>query len=78
MTFPGYCPACDARIRFSAKPFIGQRLTCPECEHLVEVIRLEPLKLDWVWEESRDEPVRITASFDSADSGFVWTDVDNE
>lgn len=46
-----YCVRCDARIRFHNQPELGDRVRCPECRRVLEVIRLRPLKLDWT-----DEP----------------------
>lgn len=47
----GICPACDTRVRFEKAPKMGQFVTCPECENMLEVVRLSPIKLDWAFEE---------------------------
>ncbi len=53
----GYCPDCDAKIAFNPVAKLGQKVTCPECSAELEVIGLDPLELDWVydWEWDEDE-----------------------
>lgn len=46
-----YCPECDARIRLRT-PRLGQRVQCRECGTALEVIDLNPLDLDWAFDES--------------------------
>ena len=42
------CPECDEEIDFSqAKPKVGLKFSCPHCEANLEVISIDPLKLDW-------------------------------
>lgn len=47
----GQCPSCDTRIRFRNNLFTGQMVTCPDCGDVLEVVRLNPIKLDWAFEE---------------------------
>lgn len=49
------CPSCDTNIRLRGKLQIGQMITCPECGDVLEVIQLNPFKLDWAFEEPFDE-----------------------
>jgi lysine biosynthesis protein LysW len=49
-----YCPDCDERIVFNPTPGIGKRLICPHCDADLEVISVDPVELDWVYEESDD------------------------
>jgi len=54
-----YCPACDTRIRFGEGLRIGDIVRCPECEELLEVVRLSPVKLGWAEDRSsEDEEVK--------------------
>jgi lysine biosynthesis protein LysW len=54
-----YCPDCDQKIVLPAPVALGQRLTCLHCDAELEVISVEPLELDWVydwsWEEEEGE-----------------------
>jgi lysine biosynthesis protein LysW len=45
------CPDCGNKINLGSQPQEGQRLTCPNCEADLEVIGLNPLELDWFYNE---------------------------
>jgi len=45
------CPECDAPVPLGANPGIGQRAVCPNCRARLTVISLNPLDLDWAFEE---------------------------
>jgi lysine biosynthesis protein LysW len=47
----GVCPSCDTKIRFRNNLYLGQLVTCQECGDVLEVVRLNPVKLDWAFEE---------------------------
>ena len=47
-----YCPDCDGRITINPSPRVGKRLTCPHCDADLEIIAVDPVELDWVYEES--------------------------
>lgn len=53
------CPSCDTNIRLHGKLQIGQMITCPECGDVLEVVQLNPFKLDWAFEEPFDEEEEI-------------------
>ena len=42
-----YCRACHSRIRFNERPELYDLVTCPECDEVLEVINLSPIRLDW-------------------------------
>jgi lysine biosynthesis protein LysW len=46
------CPDCDGRIVLNPTPRAEKRLTCPHCDAELEVIGLDRVELDWVYEES--------------------------
>jgi len=54
-----YCPDCDEKIVLQSPPRLRQKLTCPHCDAELEVISVDPLELDWVydwaWEEEEKE-----------------------
>ncbi|MGD8584799.1 MAG: hypothetical protein PVH65_17455 [Chloroflexota bacterium] len=41
------CPSCAARIYFNVRPKLGDIVVCYECEENLEVVWLNPIKLDW-------------------------------
>ncbi len=50
------CPECDSRIYFERRPDTGEMISCPECDTLLEVISVSPLRLDWAADEPVGEP----------------------
>ena len=57
------CPECDSRIYFERRPDTGQIIVCPECETSLEVIRANPVRLDWA--EEQGERAGVGGSADS-------------
>ncbi|KAA3665193.1 MAG: lysine biosynthesis protein LysW [Chloroflexi bacterium] len=49
------CPACGVKINFNKPPFLDQAVTCPECETELQVYQLNPLKLDWTFDDYCDD-----------------------
>jgi hypothetical protein len=45
-----FCLDCDRVIDLGADIAIGQRVRCSNCEVDLEIINLEPLELDWVYD----------------------------
>jgi lysine biosynthesis protein LysW len=41
------CPSCAARIHFNMRPKLGDVVVCYECEENLEVVWLNPIKLEW-------------------------------
>ena len=50
-----YCPDCDGKITFDSNPKVGTKLVCPHCDAELEVIDVNPVELDWVYEESDED-----------------------
>ncbi|RMD59018.1 lysine biosynthesis protein LysW [Candidatus Parcubacteria bacterium] len=48
------CISCGERFEVGAHPHLGDLVTCPVCDALLEVVQLEPLELDWPYEEDED------------------------
>jgi hypothetical protein len=42
-----HCRACHTLIRFDERPALYDIVTCPECEHKFEVVKVSPIQLDW-------------------------------
>lgn len=51
----GLCPDCNAEIRFRKSPHLGQLITCHNCQTSLEVVRRDPLELDWAFDDPFDE-----------------------
>ena len=50
-----YCPDCGERITFNPHAKLGMKITCLECDSELEVISVDPLEVDWVYDYSWDE-----------------------
>lgn len=44
-----YCPICEERIQLGNKISILDRLCCPTCEALLEVLNTDPIEVDWIY-----------------------------
>ena len=49
------CPDCDGDIMLSPTPKVGKALTCPHCGADLEVIGVDPVELDWAYEDSDED-----------------------
>jgi lysine biosynthesis protein LysW len=47
--FSAECPLCGEGIRLDVMLKFGQRLHCPACEALLEIVGMDPIKLDWLY-----------------------------
>ncbi|MFP4395955.1 MAG: hypothetical protein ACLFTI_11885 [Anaerolineales bacterium] len=54
MASKAFCPACDEAITIQGNPKVGQRLRCPSCDTEIEVIDVNPVELDWAYEDEDD------------------------
>ena len=45
----GKCPSCGEYIYLGDRARIGQFITCSSCEDELEIIRLNPIILDWAY-----------------------------
>jgi lysine biosynthesis protein LysW len=50
------CLNCGAEISFANSPAIDQRITCPKCGDVHKVVGLDPLRLEWAWEDLLEGP----------------------
>jgi lysine biosynthesis protein LysW len=49
------CPSCDYKINFGGQARMGQRLTCPSCRVELEVIWLDPVELDFIYDDEDED-----------------------
>ena len=54
------CPICEEKIKLSNKVSILDRLTCPTCDALLEVLSTNPIEIDWIYYDEESEP-KLTA-----------------
>ena len=60
------CPDCLVQIRFRKMPELEDLVTCPECEALLEIVQLKPLRLDWAYADEYEESYAGDAFDDDA------------
>ena len=48
------CPSCDSNVNVGGHPRMGQKVVCQTCDASLEVVWLDPLELDWVYDEDED------------------------
>ena len=48
------CPECDAIITFDRPPLVGEVIRCKECGAELEVVSVEPLRLELAPEVEED------------------------
>lgn len=70
------CPDCNAEIRFRKAPHLGQLITCHNCQTSLEVVRRNPLELDWAFEGPFDEDDDEDEEWDDEDEYDDWDDDD--
>ncbi len=68
--YEAYCPACDNDIVFATRPKISQMCRCTNCDTELEVVDLDPLTLDWIYEDD-DE-------YDFDDDDVIDDDLDDD
>ena len=45
------CPSCGTKVIIGSHPRMGQRFTCRSCNTEVEVVWLDPVELDWPYDD---------------------------
>ena len=59
------CPFCEASVKVSGAPKMGQRVVCHSCKTELEVVWLNPLELDWPMDEyDGEEELEYEYEFD--------------
>jgi len=49
------CPSCGSTINLGSNTRMGQHLKCPVCRTELEVTWLDPLELDWLYDDEEEE-----------------------
>jgi len=50
-----YCVDCDQLITFKKKPRLDQTIVCQHCDAMLTVVELNPIVLDWVYDDDDDD-----------------------
>jgi alpha-aminoadipate/glutamate carrier protein LysW len=45
------CVECDEELEINGSPRLGQKVACPNCGASLEVASVNPLELDWAYED---------------------------
>jgi lysine biosynthesis protein LysW len=48
------CIDCDKRIPFKKEPRLDETVICPHCDAMLMVVELNPIELDWAYEDDDD------------------------
>jgi lysine biosynthesis protein LysW len=49
------CPECEGEINLSGRIGLGMLVKCPHCETELQVVEVNPVELDWAYEETFDD-----------------------
>lgn len=49
------CPICTEKIEISQNVKFLERISCPTCEALLEVVNVDPIELDWIFYDYYEE-----------------------
>ncbi|MFW5940172.1 MAG: hypothetical protein ACOC8X_13105 [Chloroflexota bacterium] len=74
----GICPDCNSEIRFRKAPHLGQLVTCHNCETSLEVVRRDPLELDWAFQDPFEDDDEDLDDIDEWDDEEEYDDEDDD
>jgi hypothetical protein len=66
-----FCLDCERSMELNANIKVGQRIRCPHCRVELEIINLEPLELDWIYERHDTRWDLSLLEENSADLGML-------
>ena len=49
------CPGCDDELYVRGEPRLGQKVLCRECDETLQVVSVDPLEVDWAYEDEEDD-----------------------
>ena len=50
------CQNCGEEISLGSSPAINQRFTCAKCGDVHKVVGLDPMRIEWAWEDLLEGP----------------------
>jgi len=69
------CPGCGANIRLREPVRLGEFVICDECGDELEIVSVNPTKLDWAFEEPFDED---DEDFDEELADYEYDDFEDD
>ena len=61
-----FCPECNGNVTFKRTPWLGEKVTCRHCDTDLEVVDLNPIELDWTFDQDDDDDF---ADYEYEDNG---------
>jgi lysine biosynthesis protein LysW len=61
------CPSCGANVYVGSKPKLGQHIMCFACKTELEIVWLEPVELDWPYEDDYEDEIDEDNDFEDDD-----------
>jgi lysine biosynthesis protein LysW len=55
-TQKGICEKCGSEISIEGTPTLDQRVTCTQCGDVLKIVALDPIQLEWAWEDLLEGP----------------------
>jgi lysine biosynthesis protein LysW len=59
------CPHCERNVKLSGETWLGKRVSCPHCGEELEVVELNPVELDYAFDDEDDDD-----DYDDDDGGY--------
>ena len=75
--FKARCPNCGSTVRLEQKPELESLVFCPECDETLEVVSVNPLRLDWAYDDDDDYDDEGDTFYDDDDDGDDDDDYDD-
>ena len=57
----GKCPLCTAKVPLGKKVHVNSIVYCPDCDAELQVVRTNPVELDWPMEAYEEEDEMVFA-----------------
>ena len=74
-----YCPECDSKVNLKKSPRLGDIIVCKACETSLEVVELNPLELDWAFEDAyTDDDEYDDYDYEEVDDDDDYADDEDE
>ncbi|MFN2236380.1 MAG: hypothetical protein ACK2U1_19290 [Anaerolineales bacterium] len=69
------CLACDEEVYVGKNPKIGNFVTCHHCDATFQIIDIEPVLIDWPYDE--DDEFEDYEDYSDDDEGYYDEDYDD-
>jgi lysine biosynthesis protein LysW len=71
------CPECNATLAAAVQLALGDQIYCGECEALLEVVNVDPLELEYLFDKDLDDEDDLDDLDDLEDLDFDSDDEDD-